>query len=45
MTQIHPEDVVVAAIQPLIDLDVPQVLSDSIDRQGQTLLGRASGLL
>lgn len=45
MAQIDAENVVVAAMQPLADLDVPLVLRTSIERQSQNLLGLAATLL
>ena len=45
MAQIDAEHVVVAAMQPLVDLDVPLVLRTSIERQSQNLLGLAATLL
>ncbi|AMY68784.1 hypothetical protein [Frigidibacter mobilis] len=45
MTSTDPQQVVAAAMQPLVEVDVPPALRASIERQGQTLLVLAVNLL
>lgn len=45
MTEQHFEHVVADAMHPIIDLDVPSILKESIERQSRNLMGLASSLL
>lgn len=45
MTEIHPAEVVAAAMQPFSEFDVPPALRASIERQGQILLQLTANLL
>lgn len=45
MTDIHPQRIVAATMQPMLDFDIPPVLRASIERQSMNLMGLASSLL
>ena len=45
MTENYSKHVVADAMQPIIDLDVPSALRESIERQSRNLMALASSLL
>ena len=45
MPRFRPEDVVVHAMQPIVSMEVPEVLRTSIERHARALMDLATGLL